>query len=305
MININHIYAFLELVEQCNFNAAAKKLHLTQSGLSRKISAIEERLDQRLFERSTRSVRPTLAALTLARHWRKAISHYQAGLAEINSADYDLAGPLLIGVSATSRHGEWQQLSDLFTKTFPKINARIESMPSQDVMFYVRNGDLDVGFCGAGQSAEDSLGTVSIEQIPYRAVLPDTHPLASRPSLTLTDLHGEALSLVSAETWPRVRKSLDAVLRREGMYDSIAYETNFMDLVLKNILDNKRIGIHPLAKNFLLPKGLTLCDIDDLDLTLENVFVWRKSTTSPIIRSMINLVRRHYNEAALNPETPA
>ncbi|MQR02377.1 LysR family transcriptional regulator [Glaciimonas soli] len=296
MININHIYAFLELVEQCNFNSAAEKLHITQSGLSRKISAIEERVNQRLFERTTRFVRPTWAALTLARHWREAISHYQAGLAEIGASDSDLAGPFVIGVSATSRHGEWQQLSDIFSKTFPNVHARIESMPSQDVMFYVRNGDLDVGFCG-GPIAEDSLGVIPIEQIRYRALLSDKHPLASRGSLTMADLRGASLSLVSAGTWPIVRENLNAFLGQQGMLDAVAYETNFIDLILKDILDSDHIGIHPLAKNHLLPRGVTLCDIDDLLLTLENVFIWRKSTTSPIIRSMVSMVRRHLSDA--------
>ncbi|GAB7545248.1 LysR family transcriptional regulator [Cupriavidus sp. 8B] len=143
----------------------------------RKIRAIEERVNQRLFERTTRFVRPTRAAMVLARHWREALVSYQAGLAEIGATDADLAGSLLIGVSATSRFGEWQKFSDLFFQTFPSVNGRIESMPSQDVVFYVRNGDLDVGFCG-GPIADDSLGVIQVEQIRYRALLPDDHPLA-------------------------------------------------------------------------------------------------------------------------------
>ncbi len=296
MINIKDIYAFLELVEQCNFNVAAENLHITQSGLSRKINAIEERVNQRLFERTTRSVRPTWAALRLARHWSEAVSHYQAGLAEISASDHDLAGPFLIGLSATSRHGEWQQMSDMLTKTFPSVNARIETMPSQDVMFYVRNGDLDVGFCG-GPIVEDSLGMIRIEQIRYRALLSDNHPLASRRSLTIDDLRGVPLSLVSAKTWPIVRDNLDALLKQQGMFSAIAYETNSFEMVLKDIVDNNRIGIHPVAKNYLLPRGLMLSDIDDLPLALENVFIWRKSTTSPITRSMVNMVKRHFSEA--------
>lgn len=292
MININHIYAFLELVEQRNFNAAAEKLHLTQSGLSRKISAIEERVNQRLFERTTRFVRPTRAAMVLARHWREALASYQAGLAEIGATDADLAGSLLIGVSATSRFGEWQKFSDLFFQTFPSVNGRIESMPSQDVVFYVRNGDLDVGFCG-GPIADDSLGIIQIEQIRYRALLPDAHPLAQCASLSMADLKGEALSLVSAKSWPRVRDSLDALLAQRELLGAVAYESNFIDLVLRDIIDNGHLGIHPLAENYLLPRGVTLREIDDLALCLDNMFVWRKSTTSPLVRSMVSMLTRY------------
>ena len=293
MINISHIHAFLELVEQRNFNAAAKRLHLTQSGLSRKISTIEEYIGQRLFDRTTRFVRPTPAALTLVVHWREALSHYEAGLTEINALDRDLSGSLLIGVSATSRYGEWQNLSDMFVRTFPSVRARIESMPSQDVAFHVRNGDLDVGFCG-GPVTESGLGTIQVEQIRYQALVPDSHPLATRSSLKLADLRTTSLSLVTAKTWPRVRESLDAVLAQHDLLGTLAHETSFIELLLKNIIDNGHIGIHPLAQNYLLPKGLSSIEIEDLELTLENLFVWRKSTTSPVTRSMLSIVlRRH------------
>ncbi len=296
MLNISHIYAFLELLEKRNFNAAADSLHLTQSGLSRKINAIEERVDQRLFERTTRLVRPTRAALALARHWTEALAHYQAGLAEISSPDFDLSGTFLIGVSATSRYGEWQNLSDLFTKVFPSVTVRIETMPSQDVAFCVANGDLDVGYCG-GPITDDRLGVIRIEQIRYRALVSEHHPLSSRPSLRLADLHGAPLSLVSAKTWPRVRDPLDALLARNGLPASVTYESNFLDLVLKHIIENDGIGIHPLAKNYLLPRGVVLAGIEDLDLVLDNVCIWRKATTSPVVRSMVNLLRRECSEA--------
>lgn len=300
MINISHIHAFLELVEQLNFNAAAERLHLTQSGLSRKINVIEERIGQRLFERTTRFVRPTSAALTLAAHWREALSHYEAGLVEINAPERDLSGSLLIGVSATSRYGVWQNLSDMFVKAFPSVRARVESMPSQDVAFHVRNGDLDVGFCG-GPVSDSGLGVIQVEQIHYRALVPDNHPLASRQSLQLEDLREASLSLVSASIWPRVRENLDAVLAQHGLLETIAHETSFIDLLLKDIIDNSRIGIHPLAENYLVPKGVTSVEIDDLELVLENLFLWRKSTTSPVTRSMVNIVQRRHGTPTPNP----
>ncbi|WP_432261175.1 LysR family transcriptional regulator [Cupriavidus sp. TMH.W2] len=293
MINISHIYAFLELLEKRNFNAAAESLHLTQSGLSRKINAIEERVDQRLFERTTRLVRPTRAALTLARHWTEAIAHYQAGLAEISSPDFDLSGPFLVGVSATSRYGEWQNLSDMFVKAFPTVTVRIETMPSQDVAVCVRNGDLHVGFCG-GPITDEKLGVVRIEQIRYRALLSEQHPLASRQSLHLKDLQGASVSLVSAKTWPRVREPLDALFARHGLQVSVGFESNFLDLVLKHIIEHGGIGVHPVAKNYLLPRGVAFAGIADLDLILENFCIWRKSSTSPVVRSMVNLVRRQF-----------
>ncbi|CAG2158169.1 LysR family transcriptional regulator [Cupriavidus numazuensis] len=300
MLNISHIYAFLELLEKRNFHAAAEGLHLTQSGLSRRINAIEERVDQRLFERTTRLVRPTRAALTLARHWSEALAHYQAGLAEVSSPDFDLSGPFQLGVSSTSRWGEWENLSDEFAKAFPNVTVRIEYMPSQDVAFCVRNGVLDLGFC-SGPVYDDKLGLIRIEQTRYCALVSERHPLAERPKLELKDLNHVALSLVSAKTWPRVRDQLDERLAKQDADITVGYESSFLEIVLKHIIEHDGIGIHPLGKNFVLPRGVNLVGISDLDLVLENVCIWRKSNTSPIVRSMINLLRRKYSDGPRQP----
>ncbi|MGT2455322.1 hypothetical protein ACU4GI_19545 [Cupriavidus basilensis] len=103
---------------------------------------------------------------------------------------------------------------------------------------------------------------------------------------------------MNAKTWPRVRENLDALLAQRGLLDAVAYESNFIDLVLRDIIDKRHIGIHPLAGNYLLPRGVKLREIDDLTLCLENMFVWRKSTTSPLVRSMVSMLTRYCSEAA-------
>ena len=293
MISIRDIYAFLELVEQCNFNAAADKLFLTQSGLSRKINHIEEQLNQRLFDRTTRFVRPTREGLLLASHWRDAVAMYQAGLTAITAQDDQLIGSLLIGVSGTARFGEWQALSEEFINRFPKVSVRLESIPSQDVIFHVNKGDLEAGFCG-GPVQEDGLDKLRIEQIPYRALVPTGHPLALRGPIQLADLHGEPLVLMNGKTWPRVRDPLNPVLAQAGLLGQVSHEPHFSNIQLRVIVEGHAIGIHPSAQNQLLPAGITQLDIADLNLVLDNYFIWKRTTTSPIVRALVNQVKARY-----------
>lgn len=57
--------AFLEVKETASFHAAAERLNLSQSAVTRRIRKLEEALDSQLFERTTRAVKPTLAAKRL------------------------------------------------------------------------------------------------------------------------------------------------------------------------------------------------------------------------------------------------
>ncbi|MDB9810198.1 LysR family transcriptional regulator, partial [Planktomarina temperata] len=57
--------AFLAVKETGSFHLAAEKLSLSQSAITRRIKKLEIALDSILFERTTRAVKPTLAAKRL------------------------------------------------------------------------------------------------------------------------------------------------------------------------------------------------------------------------------------------------
>lgn len=56
MDSINDLATFVEVVRAGSFVGAARKLRMTPSGVSKKIARFEQRLDTRLFNRTTRSL---------------------------------------------------------------------------------------------------------------------------------------------------------------------------------------------------------------------------------------------------------
>ena len=60
-MNIDNIRCFISLAECLNFTRAAEKEHITQTSMSRKISALEKELDVILLYRDTRQVELTMA----------------------------------------------------------------------------------------------------------------------------------------------------------------------------------------------------------------------------------------------------
>lgn len=63
--DFNDLEAFLAVKETGSFHLAAERLHLSQSAVTRRVQKLEMALDTILFERTTREVRPTLAAKRL------------------------------------------------------------------------------------------------------------------------------------------------------------------------------------------------------------------------------------------------
>lgn len=78
-INLNTFRIFVSVFEHRSMSAAAVSLHLTQSGVSQHIKALEQELGFPLFDRVNRKLFPTSAASALFARGRK-------GLAEIEQA---------------------------------------------------------------------------------------------------------------------------------------------------------------------------------------------------------------------------
>lgn len=64
---------FLALAKEGSFTQAAQRLHLTQSAVSRHISALEQQLQTQLIVRSTHSMRLTPAGRAVLPHARQVL----------------------------------------------------------------------------------------------------------------------------------------------------------------------------------------------------------------------------------------
>ena len=79
-LSTRQLRAFLALAEQRSFTRAAEALHLSQPAFSALIRALEEALDTRLFDRSTRSVELTAEGRLFETSARQLLGDFGAAL---------------------------------------------------------------------------------------------------------------------------------------------------------------------------------------------------------------------------------
>lgn len=70
-IDLNTLRSLIAVVEEGGFSAAAKKVHRTQSAVSVQIAKLEDQLNTKLLERTSRSVRLTQAGETFLSYARR------------------------------------------------------------------------------------------------------------------------------------------------------------------------------------------------------------------------------------------
>jgi len=92
----NDVPAFVAVVESGSFSDAAKRLHLSRSAVGKAVARLEERLNVRLFQRTTRSKSLTDDGQAFYEHCQQAIDALQAGKARLESGRKTVNGTLRI-----------------------------------------------------------------------------------------------------------------------------------------------------------------------------------------------------------------
>jgi DNA-binding transcriptional LysR family regulator len=98
---ITNLRTFLEVARASSFSAAARKLNIATSVVTKRIEQIESTTGRRLFERTTRKVDLTEAGHRLFSHAERITSDLHEALTQMREAPTDLIGPLRIKMPTT------------------------------------------------------------------------------------------------------------------------------------------------------------------------------------------------------------
>ncbi|HBA35271.1 MAG TPA: LysR family transcriptional regulator, partial [Gammaproteobacteria bacterium] len=99
MIDLNDYFYFVHVVEKRGFSPAARALNMPKSRLSRHVSQLEERLDTRLIQRTSRQFKVTETGRVFYQHARALIDEMEAAEAAIQSRKASLSGRVTMSCS--------------------------------------------------------------------------------------------------------------------------------------------------------------------------------------------------------------
>ncbi len=169
---------FLSAVEGGSLTAAASRNNIVVAAVSARLKKLEESFNLKLFERTGRGIRPTLAGELLSRHARKIIDDAKRTQAALDEFADSRGGhvKLLSNTNMLAEHIPY--VLGKFLTANPDITVSVEDKPSLEVVSLLRNGDADIGIVA---SSADMSGFERWRFVPDSLVLvtPPEHPLAA------------------------------------------------------------------------------------------------------------------------------
>ncbi|MCW8125232.1 LysR family transcriptional regulator [Microbulbifer halophilus] len=162
---LQDLVAFLAVAEELSFTRAAARLGVSQSALSQIIRGLEERLDLRLFSRTTRSVSMTSAGERLLALIAPSMRQIESGIEQVTALRDKPAGTVRLTADEYAVHSVLQPVLERFLLEYP--NIRVELAVDYGLTDIV-SGRFDAGVRRGGLVEKDMIAVR----------ISDPHPMA-------------------------------------------------------------------------------------------------------------------------------
>ena len=175
---------FVAVAEELHFGRAALRLGMAQPPLSRAIRQLEERIGVRLFDRDRRGVTLTAAGSALLREAPAALDAVRAAVRRARRAGAP-ERRLVLATKAGSSHEFLQALLDAAPEDVP-IDVVLCEIGEQAGLLL--DGTADVAVMHRPFDDFTGIESVDLTSEPQVAIVPASHPLARRRSLTMAEV---------------------------------------------------------------------------------------------------------------------
>ena len=148
MITLKEIKYFVAVSEELNFRKAAKKLNISQPPLSKQIKILEEKLNLRLFERSKRGVKITLAGNDFLKNCYDIKFKINNSIESAKKIDKGELGNLKIGFSTLASFFILPKTISNFLRIYPNVELQLKEMRTEKIITDLKEKKIDIGFAG-------------------------------------------------------------------------------------------------------------------------------------------------------------
>lgn len=282
--SLRQIRYFLAVAESRTISEAAIRLSISQGALTEALDELEKQMAVRLF------VRRRAHGVSLTRSGSELIAHAKALMTAAADLQFaaekrggSLAGRVSIGCYLTLAPFVIPALIGAFRKHHPSVELDVFYGSGEVISQRLSEGHLDLALLydfnlGSGTACD------LLYHVKPRIVLPADHPLASQPSIRLSDLSNEPLIQFDVE--PAISNTRK-IFEEQGVPHNPAMRAPSIELLRSLVGHGYGYAVllhHPLSDMSYEGRQLAVRDIADCALTY-NVVLARSTYLRETSRS--------------------
>ncbi len=289
-MELRHLRYFVAVAEELHFGRAAEQLHMTQQPLSQQIRQLEDELGVLLFDRTKRRVQLTEPGKAFLVEARQILLKAAQAVEIVRQVAQGQSGRLKVGFSGFATYSILPKALRIFRERFPRVELELEEMTTTAQVQALQEQQIHVGLM-IPPIPDATLSFQPILREPLVVILPETHPLATQPELTLPMLANESFILVSRHLEPGYYDQCISLFQQAGFTPKVVQKASQKQTILGLVSAHLGVSLAPASIRNIHRTGVVYITLNTLNAEVELVALWRQDELLPVLRTFLEVMK--------------
>ena len=290
-MELRHLRYFVAVAGEENVSRAARKLHVSQPGLSRQIRDLEDEIGFQLFERSAKSVRLTEAGKVFLGEIRAVLQQVESAVKNARAAA-GTGGEIHVGYAPSLTVQILPAVLRKFQDTFPKVRVALHDLSTEEMLAQLGEKKLQVAL--TVRPPARLLRGLRFEELARYAMcvaVAPKHPLAKLKSISLRQVSHEPLLAYSRQEYPEYHAQLEKIFAAVRHQPRIIGEHDGITSLIAAVEAGRGLALVPSCVSCLAGPRLKLLPLRPALPPIPVGVVWRPEVRAALVESFIACVR--------------
>lgn len=171
-MTITQLNYVLAVAEHQNFTLAAEKCFVTQPTLSMQIQKLEEELDVKIFDRTKKPIQLTEVGKQIVIQAKNIVNESDRIKDIVDQQKGFIGGEFKLGIIPTVTPTLLPMFLTNFINKYPKVNLIVEEYNTEEIIYKLKNGQLDAGIA-ATPLLEQDIKEIVLYYEPFVGYIPE------------------------------------------------------------------------------------------------------------------------------------
>lgn len=299
-MDTSQLRCFLNVADQLHFGRAAQSLDMLPASLGRQIRILEERLETRLFLRTTRSVALTEAGAAILEEARALVAQADRLEERLRGLRKLEAHVLKVGAIDSAAAGLMPQLLQHLRAEHPDIEVQLVEQKTIHLLPKLLSGSLDIVFCRPPDVRDPRINFRTLFFETAVVALPSDHPLAGKTEISIADLSEAPLIVPDRRSRPHSHDLTIKLFLDAGFTARIAQVAEEKHTIVNLVATGTGLAIVPRWTSRISVAGVNFVPLavsqDRLLSKLILAAAWTRGTRDAQRDALLDTLDRHLRE---------
>ncbi|MDR3397239.1 MAG: LysR substrate-binding domain-containing protein [Pandoraea sp.] len=281
MVSLRQLRYFLEVVDAGGFSAAAERLFVAQSALSRQISELERELQAVLLERSSKGVTLTPAGRTFVNEARRVLTELEGSVALTRSVARGEQGTVRLAHSSSVPFaGALPAALYAHLQAHPGVSVDVSTLSSEQQQDEIEAGRIDLGLVRLPvlrPAPSLVCETIALERLLL--LVPQGHALAGKASMSVAALAAEPFVSLPHRERGGLSYRVAQLCQQHGFFPKAAVATSRKATLVNLVAAGFGVAIVPQSLALLAGPHVHRVALEDANADSEIALLHRRDAS--------------------------